>query len=511
MSPRRLTIGGAALAAGLSAIAVTARIQAQVPKGPIATPTEVVGQAIAAMGGEARLRGIKSLTLDAIGHGYALEQSERPEGPWLTTYTQRTEIRDYEHGRVRLETQRRNWSYPMWSPMQVTVILPDAAGIQVGARWLPTAPRPIESAMALDPERVLLTAQAAKDLRVAPDEMQQKIKQQVLAFTYDGKRTRILLNPWTHLPTMVETVAGDVIWGDVTTRRWYSYWTLEKGGLMYPRQITTDWNEFPHFDETVQVLTVDGVVDDAKFVIPDDTRAASMKTAQAATPAAPRPLTIDEAKVVQVAENVLQVSGGYNVGLVHQPDGIVVIEGTSSPDYSAVVMAFVAKTFPGLPIKALVTTSDAWPHVGGVREYVAKGIPIYPLDLNVSILSRLATAPHTIAPDDLAKAPKAPIFRPVADKTTIGSGETRIELIPIRGETGERQMVAWMPGLHLLYSSDAIQRASGGRPGFFMPAMLMEVAVALDREHITGVDRAFGMHLAPTPWSEITTAIAAAK
>jgi hypothetical protein len=29
--------------------------------------------------------------------------------------------------------------------------------------------------------------------------------------------------------------------------------------------------------------------------------------------------------------------------------------------------------YPGVKVKAVVTTSDAWPHLGGVREYVARG------------------------------------------------------------------------------------------------------------------------------------------
>jgi glyoxylase-like metal-dependent hydrolase (beta-lactamase superfamily II) len=449
----------------------------------------------------------------SIGQDFALEQSERPEGPWLTTYVQQTEVRDYEHNRVRLETQRRNWSYPNWSPLQTTVILPDVAAINVGTRWLPTTPRPIEETMALDPERLLLTVRAAKDLRALPDETQQKIAQHVVGFTYKDQKMRLLLNPWTHLPTMLESIANDGIWGDVTTRKWYSFWTLEKGGLMYPRQISTQWNGFPRFDETVQGLVVDGPIDESAFAMPDDARAASVKLiATRATQPAPPPsyLTLDASKSIAVADFVTELAGGYNVSLVRQPDGIVVIEGTTSSDYSEQVLAHVAKAYPGVPVKAVVTTSDAWPHVGGIRPYVARGVPIYPLDLNVSILSRVVTAPHTIAPDALARAPKTAVYRPVTDKTTIGTGDTRMELIPVRGETGERMMIAWFPGAHLLYSSDLIQRGSGGK-GFFMPEMLLEVSAALEREHITGVDRVFGMHLAPTPWTEVQSAIAEAK
>jgi hypothetical protein len=48
----------------------------------------------------------------------------------------------------------------------------------------------------------------------------------------------------------------------------------------------------------------------------------------------------------------------------------------------------------------------------------------------------------------------------------------------VRGEIGERMMIAWFPGA---------------------------------REGVTGIDRVFGMHLTSTPWADITEAIAAAK
>ena len=67
----------------------------------------------------------------------------------------------------------------------------------------------------------------------------------------------------------------------------------------------------------------------------------------------------------------MQLPGAFNVALVRQPDGVVVIEATTSGPYSAAVIAAAEKRFPGAKIKAVVTTSDAWPHVGGIREYVS--------------------------------------------------------------------------------------------------------------------------------------------
>lgn len=480
-----------------------------------ANPQELVRAAITAMGGEARLTSIKSLRLESIGHGYALEQSERPEGPWLTTYTESTEVRDFEHQRRRYDTRRRNWSFPSWSPVVSAVINGDVAAHTNGKSWTPgvaAEAAAVQAIYALAPEKLLFTALSAADLRTMPDELQQKVNQHVVAFTWNRRRLRLFLNAWTNVPTMLEIVrsqTGFADWGDVTERRWYSFWTLEKGGLLYPRQTTVEWNGFPFSDETVQVLKVDEPVDDAALTIPEETKAAF--AANANRPA-PSPTVFDGSKAVALADWLVEVPSGYNVSIVKQPDGLVVIEATTSNQHAADVMAFAARRFPGSRIKAVVTTSDAWPHIAGIRAYVAAGIPIYALDLNVSILTRFVNARHTLEPDQLEKQPRAPIFRPVSAKTVIGAGDTRIELFPAHGEIGERMMLAWLPGARTLYTSDFIQR---NRPGsatpFFMPKMLMEVQTAVEREGIAGIERVFGMHLSPTPWAEVVGAIEQAK
>lgn len=494
-------------------LAATTAPQAQAPEIPAAKRIQA---AIEAVGGEARLNSIKSLRLELIGHGYALEQSERPEGPWLTTYVESTEVRDFEHARRRIESRRRNWSFPSWSPLAISVIEGDVAARTNGTTWAPGAPAEItamNALYALAPEKLLFTALAASDLKALPDQVQQKVNQHVVGFTWNGQRMRLFLNAWTNVPTMLEIVRNETRfgnWGDITERRWYSFWTLEKGGLLYPRQTTTEWNGFPFTDETVQVLKVDEPVDAASLTIPDDTKAAF--AANAAKPMPTPPTVFNETRAIELTDWLVQVPGGFNVAVVKQPDGLVIMEATTGNEHAAAVIAFAKKRFPGMRIKGVVTTSDAWPHLSGIREYVAEGIPIYALDLNVSILGRFVESAHTLAPDRLEKAPKPAVFKPVSSRTVIGTGDTRIELFPAHGEIGERMMLAWFPGAHVLYSSDFIQRNQPGRGApFFMPKMLMEVETAAAREKITGIERVFGMHLAPTPWSEVLAAIAAAK
>src|SRR6185503_14682601 len=71
------------------------------PRAPALSGSDLVKRALDAMGGEARLRSVKSLGIEAIGHLNLLEQSERPAGPWVVMYEQVTELRDLERSGVR--------------------------------------------------------------------------------------------------------------------------------------------------------------------------------------------------------------------------------------------------------------------------------------------------------------------------------------------------------------------------------------------------------------------------
>jgi glyoxylase-like metal-dependent hydrolase (beta-lactamase superfamily II) len=255
---------------------------------------------------------------------------------------------------------------------------------------------------------------------------------------------------------------------------------------------------------TITKITVNQAVDPARFAIGEDVRKAFAALPEVSGIPA---LTFDPSKATELAPGVTQFRGSWNVGFVRQPDGLVVIEAPITSSYSAAVLAEAEKRYPGVPVKAVITTSDAWPHLGGVREYVARGIPVYACDLNRPILERLLKADYSAHPDTLARTPKAPKFTWVGGKTTIGNGDTRVEMYPAHGENGERMLFVYLPAATLLYSSDDIQKMRSGE--FFMPEYLFEVRDAIARYHLE-VTRIFGMHVGPMPWTEIEAAISKA-
>src|SRR6267142_2288051 len=94
----------------------------------------LVHSAIKKMGGEENLRSLQGVQIERIGHSYSIEQSERPEGPWLVNYEQVTELRDYANQRLRRTTQTRSVQAPQWTPAIILKVADGAAALQFGER-----------------------------------------------------------------------------------------------------------------------------------------------------------------------------------------------------------------------------------------------------------------------------------------------------------------------------------------------------------------------------------------
>jgi hypothetical protein len=285
----------------------------------------------------------------------------------------------------------------------------------------------------------------------------------------------------------------------VTLRTWYTFWSLQKGGIHYPLQWNTERNGLPDRVLMITSLILDGALDEALLTIPPEVRAQAPSRAGSSDLEA-LPLGLPDQPTVEVAPGVVFIPGRWNVTLVRQGDGVVVLEAPISSGYSAKVIEEAGRRFPGAAIKAVITTSDAWPHLAGIREYVARGVPVYALDLDRPILERVIGDRRQSKPDRLARAPRPPVFHIVSTGTALGSGPNRLEIIPLRGATTERQMMVYFPEQRLLYGSDAFQKDSDGT--YFLPQTVSEEVAAVVREHLV-VERFFMMHVAPTPWSEL--------
>ncbi len=473
-----------------------------------------ISRSLAAMGGSAKLSALSGVEYTAVGTRMMVEQSERPTGPYFIDHLRLHEIRDLAHGRTRIEQADEGYAGDKWwlqqgkPPTATTIVNADVAVALTDGKYTFAGGFLVqqnEEQFAFAPERVLLTTQAAADLHALPDRVLHGMRHHVLAFTWHGSPCLLFINASSNMPWAIRWTRPYPYqtflnaWGDITTTLTYNSWTLEPYGISYPREWTFERVGLPDQQLSIVQLHLNPLLDDAALNVPADiyaTHHGKLRKVSAV------PLGLGGAGPPhEIAPGILEYPGGWNMAFVKQDDGVIVIEAPWSPGYTQRALDAAQKRY-GVPIKAVITTSDSWPHIAGVRQAVARGIPVYALDLNKPILTRLISAPHHMEPDLLAQHPRAAKFRLVRDDLQIGSGSNRLKIIPYRTATGERQMMVYFPEHQLLYTSDLF--SGDGSGGWFTPQYLHEMIGVVQREHLS-VNTVVGMHYDITPYTTIVS------
>jgi hypothetical protein len=513
---RTAVVLGAAFALFLAVNARAQNAPANAPGCSDKTAKQCVDLALDAMGGRERLQQIKSVRLQTIGHTLLMEQSYR-QAPFITSYDRGQVTLDFVSQRFLAE-EKSTWpeSDPGQSDSDATLIVgPDGGVIHTPKADYPAPLGSLYAArqlLALGPARILLTAADAPDLHFDAPETLRETSHTVVAFTWKNIPVRVLLNPFNHLPDAVETTQEFhdfwYFWGDVRQRIYFDNFELYHG-VSYPTNEVEERNGA--IWSSTQALNVEfnAPVDEKSFTM--DAKAAKQS---AASPGWNRPFHAD--KSTPLAPGVDLYPGAWNSTIVKQPDGIVILEAPISGLYIQGVIDEAKKKYPGAPITAVLSTSDSWPHTGGVRTVVAQGLPVYILDLNQPLLDKMIAAPHTLDPDALQDARNTKLaegaapanWKIVSGKLEIGGGDNRMELFPLRGASTERQYMVYFPQFRLLYASDTLALNDDG--SLYDPELMHEVAQAVQRENLH-VDTVFAMHQGPIPWAQVTALLAKAQ
>jgi len=459
-----------------------------------------VQQAIDAMGGEQRLAGIHSASYDAIGHTVLSEQSYRQQ-PFITSYERDKVLVDFDKQRI-VRDVHLTWpeSDPHQADLDVTLITTAQGGVYHSKQGdSPCSLADLDNAndtLALGPERLLLNAAAAGDLHYAPSQWLRATPHTVVEFTWQGVPVKVLLNAFNHLPDAMERTRPfkDMwyAWGDVDQRLYFDNWHIVQG-VVYPTNTIDQRNGIWYSSTQVLDPAFNVIVDDKKFAM-DATVAAKSAQSKGWN------REFSDKKRVELAPGIELYQGSWNTTIIKQDDGVLVLEAPISATYVKGILAKVRSEYPGVPIKGVLSTSDSWPHMAGVREVVAAGIPVYVLDLNKPLLDRLVSAPHRSKPDALQIDPKAPHWVVVGDRLEVGHGPNRVELYPLRGASTERQYMVYFPEQKLLYASDTL--VLNDDKTLYDPDLMYEVMQAAAREHLQ-VNTVYAMHQGPTPWVDV--------
>jgi hypothetical protein len=470
------------------------------------SPQQCVRLAMEAMGGRERLQQVKSVRLETISHTLLMEQSYR-QAPFITSYERDQTTMDLSGQRMLTEAKL---TWPENDAHQpdidsTRVVGPDGGVYRAQKGDSPCSLADLDAAreaLALGPQRILLTAASAPDLHFEAPETLRSTAHAVVAFNWQHVPVRVLLNSFNHLPDAVETTQEFrdfwYFWGDVEQRIDFDNWKLVQG-ISFPTNLIEERNGVVW--SSTQALNVE-------FNVPIDDKVFTMDAGavkqSAASPGWKRPFLGNNDTTL--APGIDLFLGAWNSTIVKERDGIVILEAPISGLYTQGVIEEARKRYPGTPIRAVLSTSDSWPHTGGVRQAIAQGLPVYILDLNRPLLDKMIGAPHALDSDALEnlKKPADPHWNIVAEKVDIGSGEDRVELYPLRGASTERQYMVYFPEHHLLYASDTLALNDDG--SLYDPELMHEVVQAVERENLK-VDTVFAMHQGPMPWDKVIALI----
>lgn len=300
---------------------------------------------------------------------------------------------------------------------------------------------------------------------------------------------RLFLDPKSGYPTKLDRVEPHYLWGQRHVEYVYSTWQrvgsahLPGGSFRVEDGLTTIARTFGK----------------TRFA-PRDSAPSLRLPARDASMAFPLPVFLRPTRpdTVRVSSSTFLLRNrGYTEAVTLQRDTVFVFDATQGDDRVKEDSAWIATLFPGRHPVVVVVTDLAWPHVAGVRAWVARGATIASHRAAQSFLSEVVNRRWTLSPDLLERrrATTSLRFRAVDDSLTLADGA--VTLFPIDGAASEVALIAFVRPDRFLWASDFIQNLR--RPTQYVD----EVVAAARREGISPIKVA-AEHAPLSDWSRVT-------
>ena len=279
-----------------------------------------------------------------------------------------------------------------------------------------------------------------------------------LSFTAFGKFPITATLDSRNLISRVEALVDVAYTGDTVVDGTYTDYR-EVDGIQFPMHIVMREGGYPTLEIAVQQVRAN-----AQEAVEAIARAMAATNANAAAPSATAPAGPQPARL---ADGVWQLTpNGEGSILVEFNDFVVMVEAPGNDAYSASALAAARRLTPNKPIKYVVNSHHHADHAGGLRAYVAEGIPIITHESHRQYYEQLIFKnPHTLNPDRLAKMPRAPMIEPVKDKRVLTDGRTSLEIYLMKDQPhAEGLLMVYLPAAKLLVQADAYIPRPGAPP-----------------------------------------------
>lgn len=311
---------------------------------------------------------------------------------------------------------------------------------------------------------------------------------------------RLFLDVETALPVGTERVAPHITWGQRLVQTVWSTW-FEASGIYLPASAHLLADGDVEFERTLgfaemvtpREASVPGLPDQVAGGAPED------PWLEAWTKTAPDTVRVS-------ADAVVLQHPAYNSMLVRVADTVFVLDAPLSEARARQDSMWAAALFPDSHHRVLIVTDLAWPHVGGLRFWVARGARVVSHSWSRGLLERLVDRSWVLVPDALERgraiAPAPLLFSGIDDPANFGGGS--LILAPIDGRASEGAIMVYMPHDRLLWAGDFVQRVDA--PSLYAK----DVIAAVLRNGLTP-DRLAAHHLDLTNWRAVLDANPSAR
>jgi hypothetical protein len=340
----------------------------------------------------------------------------------------------------------------------------------------------------LNPCAVISDWSRAENVRLAGRQAYRDYQRIVLSRPTPNGEQRLFLDPKTGFPVKLEFEEKHYLWGQRHIEYVYSNWIL-MNGLMMPG------SSFRLADGQNEISQTFGHAE----LIASDTAPSSTLPEQAGQPpdSLPRFLQPIDPTVTQVGPHTYLLSNpGYTEAVTEIRNEVFLFDAAQGEERARKDAAAIAKLFPNSHEVTVVVTDLAWPHVAGVRYWVANGATIIAHKASRDFLQTVVDRRWTAAPDLLEQRRKAARLNFVGIDNSYDLANHSISLHPIDGIGSEVALLAYLTQDHFLWASDYIQTVD--EPTSYAS----EVWTAVQRDGLHP-ERTAAEHLRLTPWTRI--------
>lgn len=347
----------------------------------------------------------------------------------------------------------------------------------------------------LDPWAVIADWLNTAGVQIAGTETYRDYPRTVLVRDTPYGPQRLFIDAKTGYPVKLDFYEPHYLWGQRHVEYIWSTW-VDAVGVSYPGAV------FRTVDGEVEYSRTNG---DFELIAPDKAPSLTPPAKPAQDPPdRPEWLQPIPPTVTKIGDKTWLLSNpGYNEVVTEAGGEIYLLDATQGEGRARADADAIAKLIPGQHHVNVVVTDLAWPHIAGLRYWVAQGATIVSHRAARSFLQQVVARRWKQTPDQLEqkrrKNPRAAElnFVPIEKTTPLASG--RLTIVPIDGIASELALVVYLSSDKFLWASDYVQSVNAPT------RYANEVIQALQRASIRP-ERVAAEHLPITGWSDIVRA-----